>query len=89
MSDMPNNEPVEQDQEDRFARRDAETQMALGFFVSIIAVPVIIGTIWADRFIAQVVNASSGVVLLAIGAGMFLFGYSKFRKLKGAGPADQ
>ncbi len=91
MSDMPEQdvEAAEQDPKDRFARRDAETQMALGFFVSLIAVPVIIGTIWADRLSAQVVNAASGTVLLVIGVGMFCFGYSKFRKLKGAGPADQ
>ena len=91
MSDTPKQdiEAVELDQEDRFARRDAETQMALGFFVSVIAVPVIIGTFWSDRLMAQVVNAGAGTVLLAIGAGMFLFGLSRYKKLKGVGPADQ
>jgi hypothetical protein len=91
VSDTPKQdiEAVEEDHQDRFARRDAETLMALGFFMSVIAVPVLIGTVWSDRLIAQVVNATAGIVLLAIGVGMFLFGLSQFKKLKGAGPADQ
>ncbi len=92
MSDTPSGLPAEatdQDEQARFARRDAETQLALGLFVSVIAVPVLIGTIWADRLSAQVVNATSGAVLLGIGMAMFFFGLSRYKKLKGAGPGDQ
>jgi hypothetical protein len=55
-------------------RRDAETLMMLGGFVTFIAVPVLIGTVWADRTSAMVVNIVAGAVLFCVGVGMFLYG---------------
>ena len=67
----------DQDAHARFAKRDAETQIALGLFVALIAVPVIIGTLWADRTSAIVVNLVSGVTLLGFGLAMAAYGFRK------------
>lgn len=71
--------PEEQKKGD-FSKRDAETQVALGGFVSVIAAPVILGTFWADRFSAMVVNLISGLVLLAFGLGLALYGFTRLRR---------
>ena len=77
---------AEQDREQnakqhQHARRDAETQMALGLFLSVISVFVLIGTFWADTTRAIVVNLVFGLILLAIGAGMALWGLKSRKKL--------
>ena len=75
------NEKPPEETHGKFARRDAETQMVLGGFITFIAVPVLIGTIWADTFRAQVVNVAAGLVLLSIGVGIALYGLKKRRAL--------
>lgn len=62
-------------------RRDAETQLALGIFVSVIAIPVLIGTFWANSYKAVVVNLTAGVVLLGIGVAMAAWGFVTRRSL--------
>lgn len=57
-----------------YTKREAETQMVLGIFLSVIAVPVLIGTLWADTGHAMVVNAVAGIVLLGIGIGLAVWG---------------
>lgn len=47
--------------------RDSETLTILGIFVSLLAIAVLIGTFFAERPHAQVVNAVAGVVLLIAG----------------------
>ena len=79
MSDT--NEKPAQDTHGKFARRDAETQMVLGGFITFIAVPVLIGTLWADTFRATIVNVVAGLVLLSIGVGIALYGLKKRRSL--------
>ena len=71
-----NNEPTAE-QQNQFAKRDAETQIALGLFVTIIALPVIVGSLWANTGRAVVVNLVSGLVLLGIGVTMAAFGWSR------------
>ncbi len=63
-------------------KRDVETQMLLGAFMAILAVPVLIGTIWADTTAARVVNVLAGLVLMAIGLAFFLYGYRAMKRLK-------
>ena len=75
MSDT--NEKPAQETHVKFARRDAETQMVLGGFITFIAVPVLIGTLWANTFRATVVNVAAGLVLLSIGVGIALYGLKK------------
>ena len=71
-----NNEP-RPDRDAELRKRDAETQIALGLFIFVLSLPVLLGTIWADRFHAQIVNVIAGVVLLAIGAGLFWYGWRR------------
>ena len=61
--------------QDHHTKRDAETLMVLGGFMTILAIPVLIGTVWAATTIAQVVNLAAGLILLAIGVGVFLRGW--------------
>ena len=75
MSDA-NQDDGAQDQ-DRFAKRDAETQMVLGSFVTVIAIPVLIGTYWADTERAMIVNLAAGFVLFGIGLAIAVRGLMK------------
>ncbi len=62
-------------------RRDAETSIALGIFMSVLAVAVLIGTFFAEQANARVVNAISGLVLGVIAGGFVWRGISVKRKL--------
>ena len=62
-------------------KRDAETQTALGLFISLLSVLVLIGTFWAESARAMVVNAVAGTVLLGIGVGMIVWGRITARRL--------
>ena len=66
-----------EDNELRLAQRDSETQMALGVFIFVLSLPVLLGTLWADGMHARVVNIVAGVVLLGIGVGLFGYGWSR------------
>lgn len=61
----------------RFAKRDSETQMMLGGFVTLISIPVLIGTFWAGTTRAAVVNVAAGAVLFVIGLGIAIYGWRK------------
>ena len=54
------------------SKRDSETLFLLGIFIVVLAVPVLIGTAFADTGRAMVVNAVAGVVLLITGVGFIL-----------------
>lgn len=62
------------DRHQEHTRRDAETQILLGGFIFILGLPVLVGTFWADTPRQAVVNVCAGLVLLALGAGFFLYG---------------
>lgn len=49
------------------ARRDAETMFMLGAFIAILAIPVLIGTAYAEESFPRMVNALCGLILLGIG----------------------
>ena len=61
-------------------RRDAETALLLGGFVFIMAIPVLIGTFFAQQVHAQIVNFIAGMVLLGVGAGIAAWGWLTIRK---------
>lgn len=62
-------------------KRDGETNMAVGLFLFVLGIPVLLGTFWAlDRPHAAFVNAVCGAVLLFIGAGVTVYGWRGFRK---------
>ena len=63
--------------QDQFAKRDAETQIALGIFVTVISIPVLVGTFWANSFRAMVVNLAAGAVLLGVGLAMGILGFMR------------
>jgi hypothetical protein len=49
-------------------KRDAESLWALGIFLVVLSVPVLIGTFFEDEAFAQIVNVLSGLAILTIGA---------------------
>jgi len=62
-------------------KRDGETNMAVGLFLFVLGIPVLIGTFWAlDRPHAAFVNAVCGGVLILIGAGVIAYGWLGVRK---------
>lgn len=67
------------------SRRDAASMQLLGFFFSVLATLVLIGTFWTlDRPRAMTVNIAAGVALLCIGLGMIWGG----RRLGNSLPAE-
>ena len=65
---------------DAHLRRDGETLIALGAFMTLLSIPVLIGTAFAIREHAMIVNAVAGGVLLLTGAGFLLRGWWTLRK---------
>ena len=55
-------------------KRDGEILLALGTFLVVLAVPVLIGTIWAEGAVQALINVAAGVVVGGIGVGMILRG---------------
>lgn len=62
------------DDEKVHSQRDAESLMMLGGFMVILAIPVLIGTAFADSGRAMIVNAGAGTLLLLIGLAFFFRG---------------
>lgn len=62
-------------------QRDAMTFFLLGGFFTVMAILVLIGTLWAvGRTHAMIVNLAAGLLLLVIGLGMIAAGAYKRRK---------
>lgn len=59
---------------DRYRRRDADTLFVMGIFFTILALAVLLGTLWTTGTKALVVNLVSGGILLLIGLGTFVHG---------------
>jgi len=64
------------------SRRDGETMIVLGAFMALLAMPVLVATIWAGTSFAMAVNAGSGLVLLGIGAGFIWRGRGILSRLR-------
>lgn len=62
---------------EQHSKRDADTLKVLGIFLIVLSLPVLAGTAWADAAFPRIVNAIAGLILLAIGAGMFFYGRAK------------
>ena len=66
---------------EQHTQRDAETQTVIGVFVIVMAIPVLIGTVWAEKTHAMIVNAIAGLVLLTVGVVIFKLGRRTARKM--------
>ena len=49
---------------------DAEIITVLGIFLVVLAVPVLIGTFWAEETVSRLVNIAAGLIIGGIGGGM-------------------
>ena len=79
---MTENEKSEKEIKDgEHSRRDAETQTVLGIFISIMAIPVLIGTVWAEKTHAMIVNVVAGLALLSVGLFLAYWGFRGKKKL--------
>lgn len=58
----------------RHTIRDAEILRALGTFLIVLAIPVLIGTLWAEGAVAVAINVAAGLVVGGIGVAMFMRG---------------
>lgn len=76
-----NEQPAAKQDPHHHTRRDAETQMILGAFVTVISIPVLIGTFWATTPHARIVNVVAGLVLLGVGLAIALWGLRTKRSL--------
>lgn len=54
-------------QESRHTQRDREALIALGIFLIVMSIPVLIGTFFETGTAPRVVNVASGLVLMGIG----------------------
>jgi len=66
-------------------KRDGETQTVLGIFITVLSVPVVIGTFWAENVRQVVVNLAAGFVLMGIGIGIVAWGRATAKRAKQAG----
>ena len=58
----------------KHTKRDAEILTVLGIFLVVLAVPVLIGTIWAEGTAQVLVNVVAGLIVGGIGVAMVLRG---------------
>lgn len=72
----------EQDKLGEHVHRDTETLMALGIFMTVMSLPVLVATIWAGPPFDQVVNFVAGLTLLGIGLGMLYKGRTALRRFR-------
>lgn len=56
----------------RHTKRDAESLRALGIFLVVLAVAVLIGTFWADTTMQALINVGAGLIVGGIGVGMLV-----------------
>ena len=81
MSDAKEN-PYDAEHDPKHLRRDAESQTMLGIFVTVLSVPVMIGTFWAESLRQIVVNLAAGVILMAIGIAVVAWGRVTARRAR-------
>ena len=58
----------------RHTKRDSEILQMLGIFLVVLALPVLIGTFWAEGSFERIINVLAGLIIGVIGAGMVLRG---------------
>ena len=68
----------------RYEKRDGEIYIALGLFISALALPVLLGTFFAAAENARgaLINGICGGVLLAVGVGAIAYGYVLLQRNK-------
>ena len=80
---VPNDTSPDTQRHAQLVKRDAETLLVLGLFVTVLSIPVLIGTLWAENTRQTIVNVAAGVVLLVIGLVILLWGWRTSNKVKG------
>ncbi|HEO72677.1 MAG TPA: hypothetical protein ENN80_15575 [Candidatus Hydrogenedentes bacterium] len=74
--------PYDAEHDPKHLKRDSESQTMLGIFVTVLSVPVLIGTFWAENTRQVVVNIAAGVVLMLIGIGVTTWGRVTARRAR-------
>lgn len=70
-------------------QRDASSLLVLGVFFTILGLLVLVGTLWTRNDMrAAVVNAGSGMILVAVGVGTLLIGRRLARRKPDSDPSD-
>jgi threonine/homoserine/homoserine lactone efflux protein len=72
------NQPVSADEKHR--KRDGETLIALGVFLTVLGVPVILGVLWEPAGLARWVSGISGALLVVAGVAFCYKGRSLLRR---------
>ena len=72
---------MSEEQKDTHTQRDGETLLALGIFLVVLGLPVMVGTLWADTSIQRIVCALAGIVIFGIGAAMAFHGKRVLKRL--------
>lgn len=57
-------------QHSRHTQRDREVLTALGLFLVVLSVPVLIGTFFEEGLVPSIVNVVAGLIILGIGTAM-------------------
>lgn len=68
---------------DHHHKRDGETLIALGIFLAVLGVPVILGIFWEPPGFVRWVSAVCGLLLIGIGSGFIAKGRSLLKGLRG------
>ena len=55
-------------------KRDAEVLLVLGIFLIVLAIPVLIGTFWAEGAVPMLINIAAGVIVGGLGVAMIIRG---------------
>lgn len=67
---------------DQHQKRDGETLIALGLFLAVLGVPVILGIFWEPPGFVRWVSAVCGLALMGIGAAFIVKGRSLLVRLR-------
>lgn len=70
------------EQEINAKRKAAQINNALGFFILVFGLVVMIGMWFTNTFIQQITDLIAGLVLTGIGGGMMFFAKRTLKKLK-------
>jgi len=80
--------PIEHDEtvdlSHKHTKRDADTLMALGLFMFVLSVPVLLGTLFEPRLVPEgLINIGAGGILMAIAVGFLVRGSRMRKRVRG------
>jgi hypothetical protein len=68
---------------DHHTKRDGETLIALGLFLAVLGVPVILGIFWEPPGFVRWVSAVCGLLLMGSGGAFMAKGVSLLKRVRG------